>query len=315
MLEKPALHKCISKRPQHRLLAAILTLSLLFAFAGCRANGNSDTEGQLPNADDLSIVTSFLPIYIFTANLIAGIEGIRLANMAAPETGCLHDYQLLPSDLVKLTAADLFVINGAGMEGFLTDLAERAGELPIIEASQGIELLNSADGTGNPHVWLSVRKAICQVHNISQGLQMASPAHAKAIMANEQAYVARLEQLQARFTAELKQFAGSEIITFHEAFPYLADEYGLTIAAVIEREPGSEPAAAELAATIDLIKDQGIKALFAEPQYSTKVAETIARETGAVIYTLDPVVTGELAAGTYEKVMEKNLQVLLQALQ
>lgn len=315
MSERSEPHKRKAWRLPVILLAAALTLSLALPFAGCSGDGTTATSEPLPDPDGLSIVTSFLPMYIFTANLIDGIEGISLSNMAAPETGCLHDYQLLPSDLVKLTAADLLVINGAGMEGFLSDLAERAGELPIIEASQGIGLLNSADGTGNPHVWLSVRKAISQVHNISQGLQKASPAHAAAILANEQAYVARLEQLHARFTAALKPLAGSRIITFHEAFPYLADEYGLTIAAVIEREPGSEPAAAELAATIDLIRAEKIKALFAEPQYSTKVAETIARETGAVIYTLDPVVTGELAAGTYEKVMEKNLQVLLQALQ
>jgi len=88
----------------------------------------------------------------------------------------------------------------------------------------------------------------------------------------------------------------------------------LTIAAVIEREPGSEPTAAELAETIELIRTRKITILFAEPQYSLKIAETIAMETGARIFTLDPVVTGTEAAGTYEEVMQKNLAVLEEAL-
>jgi zinc transport system substrate-binding protein len=105
-----------------------------------------------------------------------------------------------------------------------------------------------------------------------------------------------------------------DIITFHEAFPYFAREFNLNIAAVIDREPGSEPSAAELARTIEIIKETGAKVIFAEPQYPAKSAETIARETGVKIYILDPAATGELEPDAYIKTMEKNMDTLREAL-
>jgi len=107
-------------------------------------------------------------------------------------------------------------------------------------------------------------------------------------------------------------------VTFHEAFPYFAKEFGLHILTVIEREPGSEPTPAELQAVIEQVKPLAAKVLFTEPQYSPDAAKTIARETGARIYTLDPVVTGEAnesAMDAYLTTMRKNMETLKEALQ
>ena len=112
----------------------------------------------------------------------------------------------------------------------------------------------------------------------------------------------------------LRDLPQRDIVTFHEAFPYFAKEFDLRIAAVIEREPGPEPAAAELAQTIDLVRASGVKALFAEPQYPARAAESIARETGARVYTLDPAVTGPMDADAYIHIMDANLRVLEEAL-
>ena len=109
-----------------------------------------------------------------------------------------------------------------------------------------------------------------------------------------------------------------DIVTFHEAFPYFAKEFGLNIIAVVEREPGSEPTPNELQAVIQQIKPLSSKVLFTEPQYSPNAAQTIARETGAKIYTLDPVVTGEAnadAMDAYLVTMRKNMNTLKEALQ
>ena len=117
---------------------------------------------------------------------------------------------------------------------------------------------------------------------------------------------------------DLAPFAGKEIVTFHEAFPYFAKEFNLKIAAVIDREPGTEPTPQELEDTIEIIKKAGIKAVFTEPQYSPGAANTISKETGAKIYTLDPVVTGEAndgAKNAYIETMQKNAATLVKALQ
>ena len=114
----------------------------------------------------------------------------------------------------------------------------------------------------------------------------------------------------------IRQFAeaGAEIITFHEAFAYFADAYNLHVAGVIANEPGEEPNTRDIADTCDLVTELGIRTLFVEPQYPQKAAETIARETGASIYTLDPCVSGDGTKESYETIMRENAKVLTEAL-
>ena len=263
------------------------------------------------------IVTSFYPMYVATINITQGVDGVTVTNMTKPQTGCLHDYQLMTEDMKTLEKADAFVINGAGMESFLDKVIEQRKNLKIIDASKGIELLKD-DDEENPHVWLSVTDAILQVKNIAEQLKAADPKHADAYEKNAAAYIKKLEALKAEMHAELDTVPNKDIVTFHEAFPYFAKEFGLNIISVVEREPGTEPTPAELQATIEQVKKLPVKVLFTEPQYSPSAAETIARETGAKIYTLDPVVTGEAneqAINAYIDTMKKNMETLKTALQ
>jgi zinc transport system substrate-binding protein len=296
-----------------RLLAAVM--AGLFLLSGCgRAPSGETTETG--NAR-FHIVTSFYPVYIAAVNIAGSIPGVEVTNMTKPQTGCLHDYSLKPEDLKTLEKADAFIVNGAGMEAFLNDVIKRHKDLKIIEASRNIALLKDENGVENPHVWVSVTNAITQVGNISEQLSAADPEHAKQYSSNAAAYVKKLEALKQEMHAAINKLGKKDIITFHEAFPYFAKEFDLHIAAVIEREPDSEPTPRELGGIIDTVEKTGIKALFAEPQYSSKAADAIARETGARVYTLDPVVTGEAGKDShnaYINAMERNKEVLQQAL-
>jgi zinc transport system substrate-binding protein len=124
-----------------------------------------------------------------------------------------------------------------------------------------------------------------------------------------------LFELRDSMHASLDRFSGRRIVTFHEAFPYFAREFGFVVTAVIEHEPGTAPSAGELAKTISVIRNAGVKVLFTEPQYPPDIAETIARETGARIFQLDPAVTGPDDPDAYIEIMKKNLEVLKVALQ
>ena len=237
--------------------------------------------------------------------------------MTKPQTGCLHDYQLMTEDMKTLEHADAFVINGAGMEDFMDKVTGAQKEMKIIDASRGIELIHDDEGD-NPHVWLSVTDAITQVRNIADQLKEADPAHADAYEKNAAAYIEKLTALKTEMHAALDHVPHKDIVTFHEAFPYFAKEFHLNIIAVVEREPGTEPTPSELQETIEQVNALPTKVLFTEPQYSPAAAETIARETGAKIYTLDPVVTGEAtpaAKNAYIDTMKKNMEVLKEALQ
>lgn len=297
-----------------RILSIFALLSLLsLALAGC---GTSSAPEKKTAEGPFRIVTSFYPMYIATINITQGIDGVEVMNMTKPQTGCLHDYQLATGDLKTLEKADAFVINGAGMEAFLDKVVSQQKALKIIDASKDIPLLKDGDEE-NPHVWLSVTHAITQVKNIADQLAAADPKHADAYRKNAAAYVQKLEALKKEMHAALDPLPHKDIVTFHEAFPYFAQEFGLHIVAVIEREPGSEPTPEELKETIEKVKELPVKVLFTEPQYSPKAAEAIARETGAKIYTLDPVVTGEAndaAKDAYITTMGKNQATLAEAL-
>lgn len=311
MILFPHAQEVILLKRKNMLFCLLASLCLLLT--GC---GGTNTAGGGKDGS-FHIVTSFYPMYVATINITQGVDGVTVTNMTKPQTGCLHDYQLMTEDMKTLEKADAFVINGAGMESFLDKVVNQQKNLKIIDASKGIELLKDGDEE-NPHVWLSVTDAILQVKNIAEQLKAADPKHADAYEKNAAAYIKKLEALKAEMHAELDTVPNKDIVTFHEAFPYFAKEFGLNIISVVEREPGTEPTPAELQETIEQVKKLPVKVLFTEPQYSPSAAETIARETGAKIYTLDPVVTGEAndeAINAYIDTMKKNMKTLKTALQ
>ncbi len=297
-----------------RLLPILLIMLIILSGCGPSPQTNEQVSSNNKAANDIKVVTSFYPIYLSTINITRDVPGVQVSNLTKPQTGCLHDYQLTPDDLKTLEKADVFVVSGAGMEAFLNKVIEQQPNLKIIEASQGIKLLKNNRGEENPHVWVSVSGNMAQVKNIAAQLAAIDKPNAAQYQSNSEAYVKNLETLSQKMHQSLDGVTKKDIVTFHEAFPYFAQEFNLHIAAVVEREPGSEPSPLELKDTIKLIRDSHIEALFTEPQYSTRAAETIARETGAQVYTLDPVVTGDAALDSYLKIMEQNLKSLEAAL-
>lgn len=290
-------------------LALILSVVMMLLTMGC-TTGNDKGAGKA--AGELTVLTSFYPMYVATINITDGVDGVKVVNMTKPQTGCLHDYQLTPQDMSLMETADIMVVNGGGMESFLDKVIKQHPKLKLVDASKDIPLLED-----NPHVWVSVSNEILQAKNIAAQLSELDPSHKAQYEKNCTVYVEKLEKLRADMHKKLDAFAGRKIITFHEAFPYFAKEFNLEIAAVIDREPGTEPTPKELEETIGIIRKSGIKAIFTEPQYSAGAAKTIAAETGASIFQLDPAVTGEAVPGAkdaYIKVMEQNADTLNKAL-
>ena len=300
-----------------KFLVILLSLLSVLVFSACsnEVGNNSayDNEKSEDNTQKVKIITSFYPIYIETLNITKGIDGVVVENMTKPQTGCLHDYQMTPADMKKLENADVFIANGAGMESFLQDVIDNQKNLKVVEAAKGIELLADEHGE-NPHVWVSVSNCMTQVQTIADELSKLDPEHADAYQKNAKEYIAKLEDLKQDMHNQIDNLPHKDIVTFHEAFPYFAKEFNLNIVGVIEREPGTAPTPSELDEIIAQVNDLQAKALFAEPQYSSTAAKTIANETGAKVYTLDPVVTGENDLDAYIKAMKQNALTLQEAL-
>lgn len=298
-----------------------VALAALASIAGVPASGL---------AGPLRVVTSFYPMYVHALNVAGGVEGVNVENLTEPIAGCLHDFQLTTTHMRRLSDADVLVVNGGGMETFIEKAVAQRPGLKIVEASRGIQFLQNeaghcrdhghdhhhhhGHGDVNEHVWVSPELAIRQVWNIAKGLADIDPDRGDAYRANAKAYADKLGALRKRMATELRPLRGKRVVTFHEAFPYFAREFGLEVAAVVQREPGTEPSPKELAETIDLVRSSKVVAVFAEPQYPASGAQAIRRETGVQFGVLDPVVTGpeapEKARDAYLAAMEKNLAVL-----
>lgn len=300
------------KRIMKKTLALLAALCMILSTCACSAG-----------AEQAQVMTSFYPIYIFSLNVFDGIDEVTVSCMTAPSTGCLHDYQLLAGDMMKLADADMLIVCGAGMENYLPDVQWQFPDLPIVDCSEGMELIaedahtheHAHDESYNAHTWLDVQNAIKIVQTIAARASERLPQHAQRIMDNAQAYCQRLDALDAQIDEMLAPYAGKSIVTFHEAFPYFANAYGLKIAAVMSDEHENTLSPKELADVIAVIQAAGVPPLFTEPGSASMSAKAIANETGASIYELDPIVTGAIVLDAYENRMLKNAETLQKALQ
>ena len=302
-----------------KLLCVLLLCALLTA--GCAA----------PEPEGLQVLTSFYPMYVFTLNLTAGVEGVTVKNMALPQTGCLHDYALTTADMKALAAADLFVVNGAGMEQFLEKALSERPELRVVDTSAGAALLEETAGHShahageaeghshggvNSHIWMDPQNAAVQVENIAAALQAADPANAAAYEANKTAYLARIAEAAEETGALLADCAGEEVVAFHESFYYYTEYYGLETAAVLLTDDQHAPSAKEMAGAVDEVERHNIRALLADGRAMHSPAEAVAAETGAAVCALSAVLApdGGEESTAYERMLVENARALRAAI-
>lgn len=282
-----------------RFLAIALIAVMIAALCAC---------GERPDAR-VTITATFYPVYVAAANVLDGIDSVRLECLTAPTAGCLHDYQLSPGELIRLSKAGVILANGGGMENFLDKVLGKDG-VTVAFAVEGVDLIED-----NAHAWLDVKNYILYVQNILTAVKpLLSDADAARAEANAEAYIGRLRILDGEVRTSTEKLASKQLVTFHEAFEYFARAYGLTVAATIETGEGTDLTPEEMAALIETVRALPRRVLFTEPQYETTAAEAIARQTGAAIYVLDPIVTGELSKDVYETKMRENIRILTEAL-
>jgi ABC-type Zn uptake system ZnuABC Zn-binding protein ZnuA len=258
-------------------------------------------------------------------NVVGSAPDVAVEMMLPASLGCPHDYALLPSDMKKIAAADIFIVNGMGMEEFIGAPVRKTNpKIVVVDSSTGVKPLRTEGGhehgpghehgDSNPHTWVSPGNAILQVRAIEQALAKASPGNRETFRRNADEYLKRLERLTEEFARAAKRFRRRNIVTFHNVFDYLARDLGLVIVGEIETAPGQEPSAGEMRKLIKVIREKQAAAVFGEPQYPAKLANIIAREAGVPVRILDPVATGSTSLTTYEDVMRGNLRVLQEVL-
>lgn len=290
-----------------------LLTALLFTACGTDKNKTEET-------DKLTVVTSFYPVYLLAQEITQGAEGITLENMAQPQTGCLHDYELSISDMKLLETADVFIINGGGMESFLNQALERYPDLTVIDTSEGISLLEEEghhhhdeeeeaadEHEGNSHIWLSPARAAQQAENIAAALSEMDKADA-AVFAKNAANFKKETDALLQEAAQIALPEDTEAEVFHEGFAYFAELFGMEIASGIFVDEYQVPSAKELTEAADEAKEHNIRFFLTAADDGRIYAETLAGETGETITLLDPLTTA--AEGSYTERMRKNIEAV-----
>lgn len=255
-----------------------------------------------------TVVTSFYPMYIAALNVVGENEHIRLENLSEPQTGCLHDYQLTPADMQLLSTADAFIINGGGIESFLGEVAEQYPELTIINASEQVDLIED-----NAHAWMNIEDYMTQVKTIEAELSAADPADADQFSENAEAYLAKLSSLKEQADAVKPLTEGKNIVIFHEAYEYVAEEFGMQVSYVMDLDEERQVSAGEVADVVRAVTDGGVRVILAEELYGKDMGDTVESETDAKVCYLDTLVRGDYDADSYLNAMQQNITLLKEA--
>jgi zinc transport system substrate-binding protein len=266
----------------------VLILLLATVVAGC---GAASSAGHAP------VVASFYPL-AFAAEQVSP-RGTHVDNLTPPGAEP-HDLEVSPSDVGKIDAAQHVLLMGHGFQPQLEDAAGSGDRVVRALDTPGLQRLPN----GDPHVWLDPTRYALIVRRI--GSVLHRPAAARRL-------VRRLDALDRQYRRGLKRCERRDLVTSHEAFAYLAQHYGLSQTSVTGLTPESEPTPRALEHVVDQVRASGATTVFLEPLVSSRIADTVAHETGTRTAVLDPL-EGQPKHGDYFAVMRANLAELRKAL-
>jgi zinc/manganese transport system substrate-binding protein len=296
---------------------AALTGAVLLTACGALHQGEDGAQA----GGDLQVVTTFLPVTLFTRAVAGDCATVRAL---IPANTSPHDFQARPGDVTALSEAAVLVKNGLEMEGFLDKLVSAAEnpELVVIDSSAGVATLKSsghhdhghAHGAVNPHIWLDPLRAVQQVETIRDGLVKADPSCAAGYRRNAEATIADLRQLNDTIAERLRPYAGKTFVAFHDVAPYFAERYGLKAESLVD-VPEINPSPADLRRVAQRVQASQLQALLSEPQEGARSFNTLAKDLGIRISVFDPLETGSEEQGrnpaSYFEVMRRNVDNLV----
>ncbi|WP_414840866.1 metal ABC transporter substrate-binding protein [Enterococcus saccharolyticus] len=305
----------------------LLTSALLIGSVLLGACGQSKETN-----DELKIMTTFYPMYEFSKQVVGDEGDVELLIPAGTEA---HDYEPSAKDIAKISEADALVYNSAELETWVDRLGESIDtkQTTFIEAAAQIDLMAGAEDhdhehdeqeeehhhAHDPHVWVDPVLAMKEVETIRDVLSEKYPEKKANFEKNAAAYLEELQTLDQEFQAAFKDAKNKTFVTQHAAFAYLAKQYGLTQESIAGISPDEEPSPSRLAELKHYVEDHHVKVIYFEENASSKVAETLAQETGVSLEVLNPLesLTNEqLKAGeNYVSVMRDNLDALKASIQ
>jgi zinc transport system substrate-binding protein len=264
-----------------------------------------------PSLGKLRVAATIYPLYDIARNVV-GDEG-EVAVIVPPDASP-HLFEFSPRQLEALQDVRAVFAIGHGLDNWVTRATNVTPGAQVIVVDQGIDLRKFPDGTTDPHYWLNFGNARKIADNIANELIRIDPAHADIYRKNAETYAEKLTEKERELKEVLAPVRGLPILTFHDAWYYFAENFELNIVGTFEPAAGEEPAPRYLAELHRKIETQHIRILFTEPQLSTGVVQSFAKDSGVGIAELDPL-GGVEGRTTYLELMEFNADSIRRALQ
>ncbi len=257
-------------------ITTLVLLLLVPLLCGC-VSQNETSSGKV------NVATTIAPL----GDFVTAVGGDRVTvTVLVPPGAEPHTYEPTPSQMKNVAKADLYVMNGAGLEFWMDKVLQINRDMLIVDSSRGVKLVNETGGETDPHIWISLRNAAIQVNNICSGLMQVDPANKDYYSQNRDDYLKTLKALDGEFNQTFAAKGSRIFITYHPAWTYFARDYNLDQVPILENE--KEPGPKYLASVIDKAWKNNITVVFVEPQYNPKSAEVVAKEMKASVETLDP---------------------------
>ena len=314
------------------LLIGTVLLSVLLTACG----GQEKKEAS--SNDKIQVMTTFYPMYEFTKQVVGDKGDVKLLIPAGTEP---HDFEPSAKDLAEISDSDVFVYNSPELETWTDNLTETidSKKTKVIQASKDIKLMEGAehdheeahdhdaeeheehghDHDLDPHVWLDPALAIKEVETIRNQLSEKYPDEKATFEKNAADYIDELKTLDQDYQTTFKDAKNKTFVTQHAAFGYLAKQYGLTQKAIAGISPDQEPSPSRLSELKHFVDDNHVKVIYFEENASSKVAETLSKETGVKLEVLNPLESlteKQIKAGeNYLSVMRQNLTALKESIQ
>jgi zinc transport system substrate-binding protein len=303
--------------------------ALVLVLAACKPAGGGATDKAIASAapaassaapaGPLKIGVTLHPYYSWTKNVVgdAANDGRVEVRPILPGEVDAGNYQPRPDDIKKLGDIDAIVINGIGHDDFIGGMIQASGNahITILRPNEATPLLRSVRGGAvNSHTFISFTNAVQQSYAIERALAALRPDLADQFHEHARAYAERLRKIKADAAQKLANAKVTRVVTVHDGYSYLCQEFGVEVAGVVEPSHGLVPSAAELGDMIRLLEREKIKVVLSEESFPDKLLALLRAVPGVKVYVITHIASGEYTADKFEKEMAKNADTLVAAL-
>ena len=267
-------------------------------------------------AKTLKIGVTLHPYYSWTANIVGSLPGYEVRPILPGEIDA-GDYQPRPDDIKKLVDLDAIVLNGIGHDDFIMPMIKSSGnkKLTLIRVNEATPQIRASRGTGvNSHTFISFTNAIQQTYAIQKALAALRPADAAALQTNAAEYARRLRLVKSKASQQLADARITRVVTVHDGYGYLLQEFGLEVAGVVQPAHGLTPSAAELRDMVKLLQREKIRVVFSEDTFPAAMLKVLRDEAGVKAYVITHIASGAYTADKFEREMQRNVETMIRAL-